>query len=57
MRWIFTLEAEAFLSSEGYGLYGNSAKDWNGEMFYKFDNQECKEVIMVKLLANSTSKR
>ena len=50
-----TLEAQAFLSSEGYGLYGNSAKDWN-EMFYKFDNQECKEVIMVKLLASSTSK-
>ena len=25
-------------------------------MFYKFDNQECKEVIMVKLLASSTSK-
>lgn len=50
-----TLEARAFLDGEGYGLYGSSAKDWN-EMFYKFDNQECEEVIMVKLLASSESK-
>lgn len=45
------LEVQVFLSSEGYGLYGNFVKDWN-EMFYKFDNQECKEVIMVKLLVS-----
>lgn len=48
-------EARTELDKLGYGLYGNSAKDWN-EMFYKFDNTPCKEVIMVKLLSSTTSK-
>nr|WP_320058326.1 RagB/SusD family nutrient uptake outer membrane protein [uncultured Bacteroides sp.] len=45
-----TLDAKSFLDSEGYGLEGSSAKDWN-KMFYNYDNKFCKEVIMVKMMA------
>ncbi len=50
-----TLAAKTFLDAQGYGLYGNSAKEWN-QMFYAFDNKKCKEVIMVKLLASTSVK-
>lgn len=49
-----TVAAQTFLDSEGYGLYGSTGKEWD-EMFYKNDNKFCKEVIMVKMLAASTS--
>ncbi len=58
-RWVDALnatqEAKTFLDGAGYGLYGNSAKEWN-EMFYAFDNKFCKEAIMVKLLAATEAK-
>ena len=50
-----TQEAKTFLDSEGYGLYGSTAKEWD-EMFHNFDNKFCKEVIMVKLLASTNVK-
>lgn len=49
-----TQEAKAFLDAQGYGLYGTTAKMWD-EMFYNFDNKWNKEVIMVKMLSNTTS--
>lgn len=50
-----TKEAKMFLDSEGYGLYGSSAKDWD-KMFYEFDNKFCKEAIMVKMMASTDVK-
>lgn len=47
-------DAKALLDAEGYGLYGNTAKMWD-EMFYNFDNKWNKEVIMVKMMSNTTS--
>ncbi|WBL24667.1 RagB/SusD family nutrient uptake outer membrane protein [Zunongwangia sp. HGR-M22] len=47
------LQAETELSSAGYGLYGNSAKDWE-EMFL-IDNSFNPEAIVVQLLGSGDS--
>jgi hypothetical protein len=47
------LDAEAELSSAGYGLYGSSAKDW-ADMFL-IDNSFCSEAITVRLLGEGSS--
>lgn len=44
------LEAESQLTADGYGLYGNSVKDWE-EMFL-VDNSFCSEAITVQLLGS-----
>lgn len=49
-----TQDAKAFLDAQGYGLYGTNGKMWD-EMFYNFDNKWNKEVIMVKMMSNTTS--
>lgn len=41
------LEAEAQLTQDGYGLYGNSAKQW--ESMFLIDNAFCSEAITVQL--------
>ncbi|QIK55694.1 RagB/SusD family nutrient uptake outer membrane protein [Dysgonomonas sp. HDW5B] len=56
-RWQLALEAglaaEKELSSMGYGLYGNSAKDWQN--MFLIDNKFCSEVIMVQMCSPATS--
>lgn len=47
------LNAETQLSADGYGLYGNSAKEWE-EMFL-VDNKFCKEVIMLRMCSPEIS--
>jgi SusD family. len=47
------LEAETQLTTDGYGLYGSSAKDWNN--MFLVDNKFCNEAIIVRLLANTSS--
>ena len=46
------LKAETFLTSNGYGLYGSSAKDWE-QMSYVNDNAFNKEAIVPQLLSNT----
>jgi hypothetical protein len=41
------LAAEAQLTTDGYGLYGSSIKDW--EAMFLIDNAFCKEAITVQL--------
>ena len=49
------LQAETALTAAGYGLYGNTAKQW-GEMTYVNDNSFNKEAIFTILLStNQTS--
>lgn len=48
------LEAEAALSAAGYGLYGNSAKDWQN-MFSLGANAFCSEAITTQLLTVTNS--
>jgi len=48
------LAAEAELTSQGHGLYGTTARDWE-RMFYINDNAFISEAITVKLLASSTT--
>ena len=47
------LEAEAELTQAGYGLYGDSAKDW-AEMFL-IDNSFNPEAIVVQLMGSGTT--
>lgn len=47
------LEAERQLTADGYGLYGNSAKQWQ-EMFLK-DNTFCSEAITVQLMGTGNT--
>ncbi|GAA3783952.1 RagB/SusD family nutrient uptake outer membrane protein [Flavobacterium ginsengiterrae] len=44
------LEAETALTAAGYGLYGNSAKDWQN-MFALGSNAFCSEAITTQLLS------
>ncbi len=44
------LAAESQLTTDGYGLYGTSAKDW--EAMFSVDQVFCKEAINVQLLSN-----
>ena len=57
-RWQAALDAglaaEAQLSSDGYGLYGSSAKDW-ATMYTTFDNKFNKEAIVVNMMSNATT--
>jgi len=48
------LKAETFLTSNGYGLYGSSAKDWE-QMSYVNDNAFNKEAIVPQLLSNTVT--
>lgn len=48
-----SLEAEKELTTDGYGLYGSSAKDW-ANMFL-VDNSFCSEAIVVQLLSKGIS--
>ncbi|MNK74545.1 SusD family protein [compost metagenome] len=48
------LAAETELTSQGHGLYGTTARDWE-RMFYVNDNAFISEAIVVKLLASSTT--
>ncbi|WKL46172.1 RagB/SusD family nutrient uptake outer membrane protein [Flavobacterium pectinovorum] len=48
------LEAETVLSGAGYGLYGNSAKDWQN-MFALGANAFCSEAITTQLLTVTNS--
>ncbi|KOP38387.1 RagB/SusD family nutrient uptake outer membrane protein [Flavobacterium sp. WLB] len=56
-RWQAALDAglaaESVLTQNGYGLYGNSIKEWN-DMFL-IDNVKCREAITVQLLSSSNS--
>ncbi|MCH4551665.1 RagB/SusD family nutrient uptake outer membrane protein [Aestuariibaculum lutulentum] len=56
-RWQAALQAglaaEVQLTEDGYGLYGNSAKDWQ-DMFL-IDNSFCSEAITVQLLGSGNS--
>lgn len=47
------LAAETQLSTDGYGLYGSTAKEWQ-DMFL-INNAFCKEAITVKLLADGVT--
>ncbi len=47
------LAAETQLSTDGYGLYGTTAKEWQ-DMFL-VNNTFCKEAIIVKLLGDGSS--
>lgn len=47
------LAAETQLTTDGYGLYGSSAKDWAA--MFLIDNAFCKEAIAVQLLATNTT--
>lgn len=47
------LEAESQLASDGYGLYGNTAKDW--EDLFLIDNTFSPEAITVHLLGNGNA--
>src|SRR5690606_17044104 len=44
------LEAENQLMADGYGLYGNSASDW--EEMFTIDNSFCSEAITIQLLGD-----
>ncbi|MEO5683067.1 MAG: RagB/SusD family nutrient uptake outer membrane protein [Chitinophagaceae bacterium] len=46
------LKAETFLTSNGYGLYGSTAKEWE-QMTYATDNAFNKEAIFTLLLSNT----
>jgi len=46
------LKAETFLMSNGYGLYGSTAKEWE-QMTYVTDNAFNKEAIFSLLLSNN----
>jgi len=48
------LKAETDLTTQGYGLYGTSAKDWS-EMTFKNDNSFNKEAIMVQLTSSASA--
>ncbi len=48
------LAAEVQLTQDGYGLYGNTIKDWEA-MFYKNDNAPISEAIAVQLCGNANS--
>jgi hypothetical protein len=48
-----SLKAETDLTTQGYGLYGTSGKDWS-EMTFKNDNAFNKEAIMVQLTSSGT---
>ncbi|MBV4357644.1 RagB/SusD family nutrient uptake outer membrane protein [Pinibacter aurantiacus] len=48
------LKAETDLTTQGYGLYGTSAKDWS-EMTFKNDNAFNKEAIMVQLTSSASA--
>lgn len=54
-RWDAALQAglaaETQLTSDGYGLYGTTAKDWS-LMYSAFDNKFCKEAITVNMMSN-----
>lgn len=56
-RWNDALEAglaaETQLTTDGFGLYGSTAKEW-AEMFL-IDNKFCKEAIVVQLLSSNTT--
>ncbi|WP_278011235.1 RagB/SusD family nutrient uptake outer membrane protein [Flavobacterium gyeonganense] len=47
------MAAEAQLTADGFGLYGNTAKQWQ-EMFL-IDNAFCKEAIVVQLLSSANT--
>lgn len=57
-RWNAALQAglaaEAQLTSDGYGLYGSSAKDW-ATMYTAFDNAFCREAITVQFTGPGTT--
>lgn len=44
------LDAENQLMADGYGLYGNSASDW--EEMFTIDNSFCSEAITIQLLGD-----
>lgn len=46
------LDAETYLTANGYGLYGSSASDW-AKMTYVADNAFNKEAIFVQLLSTT----
>ncbi|MBC7947380.1 MAG: RagB/SusD family nutrient uptake outer membrane protein [Chitinophagaceae bacterium] len=48
------LKAETQLTTDGYGLYGTTAREW-AEMTYKNDNSFNKEAIMVMLLSSTAT--
>lgn len=54
-RWQAALDAglaaENQLTQDGYGLYGNSIKDWDA--MFLIDNLKCREAITVQLLGNA----
>ncbi|WP_368113528.1 RagB/SusD family nutrient uptake outer membrane protein [Bacteroides sp. RTP21281st1_E4_RTP21281_210402] len=50
-----SLTAETELTSAGYGLYGNTAKEWNDMFIMDHGKNFCKEVIMVRLLSAGTT--
>lgn len=47
------LEAENQLMADGYGLYGNSASDW--EEMFTIDNSFCSEAITIQLLGDGNT--
>jgi hypothetical protein len=49
-----SLKAETDLTTQGYGLYGSSAKDW-AAMTYVNDNSFNKEAIMVQLTSSASA--
>ncbi|GEL10516.1 Starch-binding associating with outer membrane [Flavobacterium glycines] len=57
-RWQAALDAglaaETQLTTDGYGLYGTTAKQWS-EMFYINDNKKINEAITVRLLGTGTT--
>jgi len=57
-RWVDALNAglaaETMLTTDGYGLYGTTSKDWAG--MFLVDNKFCSEAIIVQLCSsNATS--
>ncbi|MFT3935725.1 MAG: RagB/SusD family nutrient uptake outer membrane protein [Chitinophagaceae bacterium] len=46
------LDAETYLTSNGYGLYGSTAKEWQ-QMTYVADNAFNKEAIFVNLMSTT----
>ena len=47
------LAAETMLTTDGFGLYGASAKDWSN--MFLIDNAFCKEAIIVQLCSPNTT--
>jgi len=47
------LAAETQLTTDGYGLYGTSAKDWAA--MFLIDNKFCSEAIIVQLCSSNTT--